>query len=151
VNRHNELNTSSINPKHGFMTRAVLNSYVNKITNEKNKRKNYVKNHRKEPSIDLSSSEYRMIKEFTKVMKVTPRQISKSGSMSKNNNHIHTVHPHIQVKQSNKTSEVKIFIEDKWNQRKCMVNQSSALQSLEDKDVMNYIDKALKVTLNKGN
>jgi diketogulonate reductase-like aldo/keto reductase len=107
MHRQNKLNASSINPKHDFMTRAVLRGYLGNVT--------YGKSKGKRRSIGLSNSEYRLIKEFTKVMKVTPRQISKNRSKSKTKSHIYTVYPHIQVKRSNKTSEVKIFIEDRWN------------------------------------
>jgi uncharacterized membrane protein YdfJ with MMPL/SSD domain len=80
-------------------------------------------------------------------MKVKTRNKSKSKKKGKR----YTVYPHIKVMQSNKTSQVKIFTQDIVNRNKYEVDLSSVLQSLKDKDMMNYIGKALKVALKKGN
>jgi hypothetical protein len=133
MHRKNDLNISSTKPKHGFMNRTEFKGYLGNVTNGND-----------EPT-DISSSDYRLIGELTKVMKVKTRQKSKSKKKR------YTVYPHIKVMQSNETSQIKIFIRDVVNRNKYEVNLSSILQSLKDKDLMNYIDKALKVTMEKGN
>jgi hypothetical protein len=135
---NDESSTTSINPKQSFVTRTELKGYFKKVMNGKEQGK--------EEPIDISSSDYRLIGELTKVMKVKTRQKSKSKKSKR-----YTVYPHIKVMQSNETSQVKIFIRDIVNRNNYEVNLSSVLQSLKDKEMMNYIDKALKVTMKKGN
>lgn len=60
------------------------------------------------------------------------------------------VFAHVQVKKNLATSEIKIFIRDMLKRNDYEINLSSVLQSLKDKDIMNYIDKALKVKYNSG-